>query len=575
MNRRNFIELVTAGSGAVISVPLLGFPASAHGETVHAHFRQGKYDLSADVVIAGGGLGGCAAALAALRNNLSVILTEETDWVGGQITQQGVPPDEHSSIETHGAPQSYRDFRNAVRQYYARNYPLTESARTRKYLNPGDATGSRRMSHEPKVALAVLQDMLAPYISSRKLTLLLEHKITGADVTGDKVRALKAVSNRSGKEVVLSAPYFVDATELGDLLPLTGTEYVTGTESRRETGEMHAPEKADPDNQQAFTVCFAMDYVPGAQNLIEKPDTYDYWRSFEPKMTPPWSGKLLDLSYSNPSTKEPKMLGFHPEGIRTGDKLNLWNYRRIINKNNFAAGTYPGDITIVNWPQNDYFLGNLVDVSEDEFAKHFERGKQLSLSLFYWLQTEVPRPDGGQGWPGLRLRGDIMGTEDGLAKYPYVRESRRIKAAFTVLEEHVGVENRALVTGKESGNTAADFYDSVGIGYYHIDLHPSTGGENYIDFRSFPFQIPLGALLPQRMQNLLPANKNIGTTHITNGCYRLHPVEWSIGESVGLLAAYALKKKVNPRAVREKQQMLEEFQNFIQSQGVGIQWPKS
>ena len=122
-------------------------------------------------------------------------------------------------------------------------------------------------------------------------------------------------------------------------------------------------------------------------------------------------------------------------------------------------------------------------------------------------------------------------------------------------------------------NTAADFFDSVGIGYYHIDLHPTSSGNNYIDFDSLPFQIPLGALIPERMENLIPANKNIGTTHITNGCYRLHPVEWNIGESAGLLVSYALNKKVIPRAVRERKELLEEFQNFIRSQGVETRWP--
>lgn len=94
------------------------------------------------------------------------------------------------------------------------------------------------------------------------------------------------------------------------------------------------------------------------------------------------------------------------------------------------------------------------------------------------------------------------------------------------------------------------------------------------DYASLPFQIPLGALLPQRMENLLPANKNIGTTHITNGCYRLHPVEWSIGESVGLLIKYSLEKKVIPRAVRENKNYLEEFQDFVRSQGIETHWPK-
>lgn len=570
MNRRAFVQLLTVSSG--VGGLMLPFAGRAEGAVGKAF--KNTNELRADVVIAGGGLGGCAAALAALRNNLTVILTEETDWIGGQLTQQGVPPDEHPWIETHGATQLYRTFRTAVREYYIRHYPLTTAARARPFLNPGDGTVSR-LAHEPLVALAVLQNLLAPYLSSKKLTLLLEHKITSADVTRDKVRALKAVNQRNGRQVVLAAPYFVDATELGDLLPLTNTEFVTGTESRRETRELHAPETANPDNQQAFTVCLAMDYVPGTNNIIDKPAEYNFWRNFTPKMNPPWSGKLLNLDYSDPKTLAPKTLGFHPEGIATGQALNLWNYRRIINQSNFVPGTYAGDSSIINWPQNDYFLGNLVGVSDSEFKKHVQRAKQLSLSLLYWLQTEAPRPDGGQGWAGLRLRGDILGTEDGLAKYPYIRESRRIKAVFTVLEEHVGAANRALITGQEKDNTAADFYDSVGIGYYHIDLHPSSRGNNYIDFASLPFQIPLGALLPQRLENLLPANKNIGTTHITNGCYRLHPVEWSIGETVGLLVAFALQKKVIPRAVREKPALLQEFQQLVRSQGIETHWPKN
>jgi hypothetical protein len=75
------------------------------------------------------------------------------------------------------------------------------------------------------------------------------------------------------------------------------------------------------------------------------------------------------------------------------------------------------------------------------------------------------------------------------------------------------------------------------------------------------------------MSNLIAANKNIGTTHITNGCYRLHPVEWNIGESAGTLIAFAMGKKVIPRAVREKEDLLNEFQDLIRSQGIETQWP--
>lgn len=570
MKRRNFIGLAGAAGGLLTTFPdiLLGNT----GLKQRGKLRD-QQELAADVVIAGGGLGGVAAALSALRNGLRVILTEETDWIGGQLTQQGVPPDEHKWIETHGATRTYRDFREGVRAYYKKHYPLTSAAAGAPFLNPGNGSVSV-LCHEPRVALAVMYEMLNPYLSNGKLLLLPEHKAVSAEVSGNKVKALKVQNRRDGHVHVLHAPYFVDATELGDLLPMTGTEHVRGAESKAQTRELHAAETADPENQQAFTVCFAMDYVNGKEFVIEKPEMYDFWKNHVPPLTPSWSGKLLELKYSKPATLIPAELGFHPEGVRTGNMLNLWNYRRIIDKNNFKPGFYEGDATIVNWPQNDYMLGNL-DGVEEEFNFHVYRAKQLSLSLFYWLQTEAPRPDGGRGWPGLRLRGDVMGTEDGLAKYPYVRESRRIEALFTVLEEHVGRENRGLVLGKKSGYRAADFYDSVGIGSYHIDLHPSSKGNNYIDFPSLPFEIPLGALIPKRMENLLPANKNIGTTHVTNGCYRLHPVEWSIGEAAGMLVFQSLKKELLPRDIRENKAELAAFQELVRQQGIDTKWPNN
>lgn len=574
MDRRNFIERLTMGGGALATSSLMGFSVPENQQTKRIKREESDQKLTADVVIIGAGLGGCAAAFSALRNNLTVVLTEETDWVGGQLTQQGVPPDEHMWIETHGAPQLYRDFRIAIRAYYKKNYPLTEQAKAVQYLNPGSGSVSK-LCHEPQVAVSVLMEMMAPYISAQKLVLLTEHKAVNATVEKDEVRCLNVKNLRNKQTVTLSGSYFVDATELGDLLPLTGTEYVTGTESKAQTNELHAPDKANPKNNQAFTMCFAIDYAPGEDWTIKKPAEYDFWKEFVPKMRIPWSGKMIGLHYSDPRTLKPKELGFHPDGRQTGSMLNLWNYRKIINRENFVPGFYKGDITIVNWPQNDYVLGDIVDVSEEVFNKHVNKAKQQSLSLLYWLQTEAPRPDGGKGWPGVRLRKDIMGTDDGLAKYPYIREARRIKALFTVLEEHVGAENRAKITGQTTGLTSAPFYDSVGVGYYHIDLHPSSDGENYLDFGSLPFQIPLGSLIPVRMKNLLPANKNIGTTHITNGCFRLHPVEWSIGEAVGMLVSYSLDKKVTPRNVRENASMLKEFQDFIRSQGIETEWKKA
>ncbi len=127
---------------------------------------------------------------------------------------------------------------------------------------------------------------------------------------------------------------------------------------------------------------------------------------------------------------------------------------------------------------------------------------------------------------------------------------------------------------RRGAKQAEVFKDSVGVGSYRIDLHPSTGGDNYIDVSSLPFQIPLGALIPKRVENLIPACKNLGVTHITNGCYRLHPVEWNIGESAGALAAHSVKTDLRPRQIRNDAKHLAEFQKLLQTQGVEIAWPQ-
>ncbi len=217
--------------------------------------------------------------------------------------------------------------------------------------------------------------------------------------------------------------------------------------------------------------------------------------------------------------------------------------------------------------------------NENRDCPDFSGAQQLTLSLVYWLQTEAPNfATGEQGYPGLYLRPDIAGTDDGLAMAPYIREARRIRPVFTVTEAHVGVEMRdteaqAKRLGVEPHTLGVRFDDSIGIGHYRIDLHPSTNGTNYIDVASVPFQVSLGALLPQRVTNLLAAGKTVGCTHIANGCLRLHPVEWNIGEAAGLIAAYCLDNDVTPHAVRERAELLDEFQALADRDGIRRCWP--
>lgn len=525
-------------------------------------------ELNTAVLVVGGGLGGVAAALAAVENDTDVILTEEYAWLGGQSTSQAVPFDEHPWIEEIGATARYRRLRTEIREHYRRDHPLTARARAQEQLNPGAGWVSK-LCHEPRAAVIAIDNLLAEHLASGRLRVLQPARPVAAETDGDRITSVTL--DHDGEQLVVTAGYVLDATETGDLLSLAGVEYVLGFEANSEHDEPSAPEVAQPENIQAISICFAVDHLEGADFTIDRPADYDYWRSVQPA---DWGGRLLSWTSPDPRTLQPIHRSFTPnpdedpftvdaDQSKDPGAGNLWTYRRILARKLFQPGTHASDVIMVNWPMIDYFDHPVIDVPDADVR--LEEARQLSLSALYWMQTEAPRADGGTGWPGLRLRPDVTGTDDGLAMAPYHREARRIRALRTVSERDVSL----AITG----GPARQFDDSVGIGMYRIDLHPSTGGDNYIDVASAPFQLPLGFLIPQRMQNLLAAGKTSGTTHITNGCYRLHPVEWNTGEVAGILAAHCLAEGVTPHQVHENPTLIENFQRLVMNQGIELSWP--
>ncbi|TDD67631.1 FAD-dependent oxidoreductase [Jiangella aurantiaca] len=532
-------------------------------------------EVETHVLVIGGGVGGVAAALTAARRGLTVVLTEPTDWLGGVLTAQAVPPDEHVWIEQFGCTATYRQYRDAVRDYYRRHYPLTDAAREIRTFNPGGAKVSG-LCHEPRVTVAVLESLLAPWRGSGRLRVLYEHEPVEAHTDGDRVEAVTLLDRRTGGTTVVRADWVIDASETGDLLPLAGVEHVTGSESAAETGEPHASDVADPLNMQPVSVCFALDHRDGEDHTIDRPEGYE---EFAAARAIDWPKGQLSFVAPHPKTRQPVQHQFWPnpdddpatigpdyndQRVRSLDR-NLWTFRRIAARRHFRPGAYPSDITLVNWPQMDYWGGPVFGVPDA--AEHSAAARRLSRSLLYWLQTEAPRPDGGTGWPGLRLRADVVGdTADGLAKTPYIRESRRIRAEHTIVEQELSLAVRGAAG-------AVRHRDSVGIGMYRIDLHPSTGGDPYIDIGCCPFELPLGALLPVRVDNLLPGAKNIGSTHITNGAYRMPLVEWNVGEVAAHVVAFCAQRKVAPRGVRADRALFAEFAGELDRAGIERHWP--
>jgi hypothetical protein len=241
----------------------------------------------------------------------------------------------------------------------------------------------------------------------------------------------------------------------------------------------------------------------------------------------------------------------------------FWTYRRLWDGGHTTPVGH--DIAMINWNSNDYHHGTIIDVADDVAVARLDEAKRLSLAFLYWMQTEMPRDDGGFGYPELKLLYHVMGSADGLSMAPYIRESRRTRGLKRVVAEDLLVETQPLAR-------AARYDDSVGVGWYYMDLHPAPGNPKSMFAPTRPFQIPLGALIPPDCTNLVMGNKNIATTHLSNGSYRLHPVEWNIGAVAGELCAHAFRHNVTLHDIWHHKALLASFQKQLLLQQHPIAW---
>lgn len=460
--------------------------------------------IQADIAIIGDSLGGTAAAISLAKQGFDVAWVTQYPWIGGQMTSQMVPPDEHPWIEEFGAPARYMEMRRRIR------------GKSGGVSNPGGGWVSH-LCCEPGIAYQALQDMLAEAGPIQMV------QGWPAECYGQ----IEAVRLYNGEEI--RAKVFLDATETGMLLPLANIPYRLGAEAYDEFKEDHAPGQPQMEAMQPLTWCAALAHESGIDFRGPEPEGYTFWSEYEP---PHWTGKLFNLTYPNVRTGEPARLPLF------SDTRGSWfSYRQI------RRGDTPA--TCMNWPQNDLFTVNpLRSIAGD-------MGKEISQCLLHWLRENHE--------PGLRFDPELAGTEDGLAQAPYIREGYRMIGREILTENDLSAD-------VHEGDRMPPREDSVGIGAYRIDLHPRTNGLPTVDLSSLPFEIPMGCLIPRDGQNLIPACKNISVTHIANGATRLHPVEWTIGETAAVLAVHWLDHGQHPETI-------EPIASALDEQGVERHWP--
>jgi hypothetical protein len=608
--------------------------------------------VTCDILVVGGGFSGTATAYEALLAGKKVCMTDITDWVGGQISSQGVSAlDERPTQRKEGIfPRGYKEFRQSIKDRYGKLNPgacwVSESCFLPKdghlilteMLKKAAVKGGGQLKWYPNTVIKDLQ--VAPKGQGQQVAavIAIQHTpqpgtppINSAPLSQTITDAYSYENSpRFRKEIIRFAPspakidslkpakaavadwYVVEATETGELIALAGIPHKLGIDPRSAAEPSSPDEKGDRYCTQGFT--------------------YPYY-SYELK-------RLADFGL-------------------------VYSYRRIMSKGEGQKMTFggigytapaAGDISMQNWTWgNDYRPGSSQDnliLDDEQLAasgqlqpggwqgglrpETLQKGEEIAQGFYYWLvagTTDSRAPLAKEAWqktinPNQRyLQGldSPMGTANGLSKYPYIRESRRIigrpsfgySNGFTITETDISRNNLwtpgriASLTDQErrllgarlaDGNGAIDrlqdpgvqielkqrqratvYPDTVGIGHYAIDFHPCMqsspaeapanlerlGGRNG-EGQAYPFQVPLRAMIPQKIDNMLVAGKGIATSHIAAAAYRVQSFEWSAGAAAGTTISYALEKGILPYQLVENlpraNPQLQELRNRLERQ---------
>ncbi|MEM1253652.1 MAG: FAD-dependent oxidoreductase [Cyanobacteria bacterium P01_H01_bin.21] len=524
-----------------------------------------SYDCS--IAIIGGSTAAYAAAVTALKLKLDVCLVQPQRMVGGQFTAQALPASDDGDLLRHQADlttlsgeefaisKSQRLFRQRQRQLQ----PVDK----RVVADPGGSWVCP-LSTTPVVASTALNETLLPYLRSGKLTLIPYAEpislVLAPDSTVRRVTGVMCQDTKTKHSFTVYANVVIEATDLGDVLEVGDLPSRVGQEARSETGEAILPEDARPQCQQSFTFDVLVERTrPGQGVPIGAPTEYGRvpWLNLQEFTGDFWTSK------NNVWKKRDFFNAF-----------GIFRYRRLLRHSPYKKTISSGDVAVINWgtsshPErgqccgNDYRTGYLVGLSRAERKQQIERARVRAQAYIHFLQSN--------GVPDLKPRGDLTWTKDGIALEPYIREARRGVALTTVRHEDVAASffpNQAR---------ARTFDDTLGIGQYHyldlhgnlVDGHVSPKGKDVI---ALPFTIPAGALVPIDTDGLVLSAKSIGTTHITNAAYRMHPVEWAIGEAGGFLAAFSVWTKKQPREIVNDEALLRKLQGFLTRNGIPIVW---
>ncbi len=493
-----------------------------------------KLKGSYDIVIAGAGTGGVGVAVQAVRMGRSVLLLEETDWIGGQMNAAAVTSMDEgvTLVRERGL---YRELCGLIASYYQ---PLG--------INYLTAYWNGHVCVEPRVGRHLLHVLLGDARGQGVLDLALRTRVTKVTRSGDTVTGveIESVTGAGRESHTITSKVLVDATEWGDVIPLTGARYRAGN---------HTSDALD----------LASHVQDNTWTAVVKQYPHGVPEELLIKQAPPGYTDKVAANFT-------RMLA---DGDKIDIKAKPWTWSTYIGYRAMPDSSRSGDsppITRTHLNSGNDYHSSVAEIENPAVRQATNREMRLkTLQLLYYIQNKVRNDwavanDEGYDTPYNREEIDRwIADQPDLAPFravlyhfsiiPYTRESRRIIGLHTLTAHEL----------ERKPGSPVQFAHTVALGDYAVDLHgsmttpylepefdhesdiPHKFGERGVG----PFAIPFECFIPEKIDGFLPAEKNLSQSRMVNGATRLQPHTMLMGQAVGAIAALAVQHGVQPRAV--------------------------
>ncbi|MBE2284820.1 MAG: FAD-dependent oxidoreductase [Prosthecobacter sp.] len=556
--------------------------------------------LHTDLLIVGGTESGWAAAIQAARMGCkSITVVHDGPWLGGQYTEQGlVCVDESKGTGKVGWGPAWHPMKRSFHRFglFKELMDRIEAFNTKKYGSPMPGKPMHGpTTFRPAEAEAIFHEMLQPYVSSGQVTLKLNHIPVAAMKSDGKVTGMTFRSDK-GETLEVKAALTIDASDWGDVVQLSGTEFEVGPDPKSRYGEPHAQADvaANPPNEMNPLTWTLIVEESQSDTPIPAPRHYDERRYL--RATSFGRKEAAKLKWEQP-VKTGNNSPWPAKGTESKRQGTILGMRRIVEGTTSRDGITSALICYSNgqdYPlerlprhvcdaleatERGASMKNLVLMSREQRQIVFEDCKAHSLGLLHHLQTTVHdrAPDKANSLRHYHLSAEF-GTPDRLPMKPYIRESLRLKALY-MMREQDSLMGEAAKAAKETFATVM-YPDGVLAWQFHYDFHDT--GRTYLKSEgdSGPWThygkpgrdihqlsersvFPLRSVIPVKMDGLIGAQGNVGFSSIVSSAVRLHDHRVHIGQAAGALAVLALKHQKQPRDLAWSRAHLEEVQHAL------------